>query len=133
MELALVIYLIGAFAKLGEIAAGALKVLTVVGIFAAAALVVFWDDVLENERELVLLKQAVRAFAWALGLCFVFVVFLPSQKTAYTMLAAYGGQSLVESDDFKRMAPKSLQILEKYMDEKLAEQEDHGAGNENKN
>lgn len=133
MELALVIYLIGASAKLSSVAITALCIssFAVLGVFLTSFS--FLEEIRKSEGATALVCKGLRVLGWVCGLCLAVVVFVPSERTAYTMLAAYGGQSLVESDDFKRVAPKSLQILEKYMDEKLAEQGDHGVVNENQN
>ena len=51
----------------------------------------------------------------------VFNIILPSKDTAYKMLAAYGVQETVEaaskSEDVKRLASKSLSLIEKSIDD----------------
>ena len=51
----------------------------------------------------------------------VFNIVLPSKDTAYKMLAAYGLQETVEaaskSEDVKRLASKSLSLIEKSIDD----------------
>ena len=45
---------------------------------------------------------------------------VPDKDLAYTMLAAYGVQTAVESPEVKAMAGKSLEVLEKAMDDYLS-------------
>jgi hypothetical protein len=52
-------------------------------------------------------------------------ILMPSEDTAYRMAAAYGVTEAYEvasqSEDVKRLAGKSLELLEKHMDEALKE------------
>lgn len=54
-------------------------------------------------------------------LYFTCVALVPDKDTMYTMLAAYGVQSTAESEEAQQVAGKSLEVLEKAMDEYLAE------------
>lgn len=42
--------------------------------------------------------------------------FMPSKETSYKMLAAYGVEKVAENPDVRRLAGKSLDVLEKAMD-----------------
>ena len=48
---------------------------------------------------------------------------VPSKDTMYTMLAAYGVQTAAESENVQQFAGKSLEVLEKAMDEYLEDGE----------
>ena len=51
----------------------------------------------------------------------ILAVLTPPKSTMYAMLAAYGGQSVLESESVQRLAPKSLELLEGYIDKHLEE------------
>lgn len=46
---------------------------------------------------------------------------IPERDTAYKMLAAYGVESVVANPDVQKLGGKSLQVLEKAMDDYLKE------------
>lgn len=48
---------------------------------------------------------------------------VPSKDTAYKMIAAYGVTEIMQTDKAKRLGGKSLEVLEKVMDEYLKESE----------
>lgn len=48
-------------------------------------------------------------------------VVLPNKDTAYKMLAAYGVQTIIENPDVQKLGGKSLEVLNKAMDEYLQE------------
>ena len=54
-------------------------------------------------------------------LSLVFVWLLPTKDTAYKMLAAYGVQSIVTNPEVQKLGGKSLDVLNKAMDEYLQE------------
>jgi hypothetical protein len=65
-------------------------------------------------------------FKWMLTTFIVLVLlesFLPSKNTAYKMLAAYGATELAQTDEAARIGSKSLEVLEKFMDDYLKESE----------
>lgn len=119
MELALIIYLVGLVASLDWVAQAMLIIWGVGG-----GVLIFLALPMEFEgRHVASPKKPFRS--WLIGtfvLALVSVV-TPSERTAYAMLAAYGGQQVVESEAMGRLAPKSLQLLEGYMDKHLAELE----------
>lgn len=52
--------------------------------------------------------------------------FIPSQDTAYKMLAAYGVEEIVSNEKVQELGGKSLEVLEKAMDEYLAKDKPKG-------
>lgn len=54
------------------------------------------------------------------------ITLAPSKETAYTMLAAYGVQEVYQNEDVKRLAGKSLEVLESYMDKHLEKVSEEG-------
>ena len=54
--------------------------------------------------------------------CLILAGLTPDKQTLYTMAAAYGVQSAAENNNVQRIAGKSLQLLEKKMDEYLKEE-----------
>lgn len=57
------------------------------------------------------------------GMCSMLLLYgwlIPSEETAYKMLAAYGVTEIVNNEDAKRLGGKSLEVLESAMDEYLS-------------
>ena len=142
MELAFIIYLIdnitsmkGSFWDLGDMAMLFLCI-ALASIFALMLIFVSTDtdfcntDIKElrlaqREKYLAVLKNLWKnTFFWTLPFFIVGSILnnvLPSKDTAYKMIAAYGLQETVEaaskSEDVKRLANKSLTLIEKSIDE----------------
>lgn len=158
MELAFVIYLIDNITALKEHIFGLsdfmFLTILILGflITGIGALIVFGlIEMSVNEfRESVIYtfyKKLVKSWFYILlPLCLlgsVFNVVLPSKDTAYKMLAAYGLQETVEaaskSEDVKRIASKSLTLIEKSIDDytksldKPETQEDNSSTEDKKN
>ena len=53
----------------------------------------------------------------------IYGAIMPSKDTAYKMLAAYGVTEIAQNEEVQRLSGKSLQVLEKAMDEYLNEGE----------
>jgi NADH:ubiquinone oxidoreductase subunit 5 (subunit L)/multisubunit Na+/H+ antiporter MnhA subunit len=123
MDLALLVYGINVLGKLG-IMFGVVITFGVC-IFAVATLVrVFhtketWDSKHDDE-----IKQGrrdasvtVMKYTGALVVFSILMnVFLPSEKTAYTMVAAYAAQKVSENDKVQQMSGKVLTIIEQKLD-----------------
>lgn len=56
-------------------------------------------------------------------LLIVYGILIPSKDTAYKMLAAYGVESIVTNDKVQELGGKSLDVLNKAMDDYLKESE----------
>lgn len=55
--------------------------------------------------------------------------FIPSKDTAYKMLSAYGVTEIVQNEKVQELGGKSLEVLEKAMNEYLKEDNKQGKGN----
>lgn len=123
MELATTIYLISLFSKLGG-AAGFMAV--VIGMLAATAFGVaaIIGQVEDDESAKAFVKQGLKPSVITVVLLILTTAIVPNKNTMYAMLAAYGGQSVIESEAAGRLAPKSLKLLEGYMDKQLKELEE---------
>ena len=143
MELAFVIYLIdnitalkGSFWGFGDMV-GMSLVFSIVTAFALVVIFISTDQDLvygdsakaerlaNREKYLNMIKKFWKnTFLWTLPIFIVGSILntvLPSKDTAYKMLAAYGLQETVEaaskSEDVKRLASKSLSLIEKSIDD----------------
>lgn len=124
MNLALIIYLINVLDNIR----GTLSVLGGLGCLTAIAGIgicfAFCASELDGQEQADYRKEL---WKWARITLVVFVVsqtgatLLPAKPVSYAILAAYAGEQLVASDAVQRLAPKTAQLLEKYMDEALAE------------
>lgn len=132
MELALVVYLISILPSVE----GLFGVLSLVCF--AAALGVGINTSIEHtnhsftspeqkeenkEGRKVALKRA-KIFAALAVFCGLLVSAIPSEKQMYAVAGAYGAQRAVESEEFRRLANKSLQAIEMKLDEFIAEGEE---------
>jgi hypothetical protein len=69
-----------------------------------------------------------RALAPLISSAVVFAILqlvLPTKDTAYKMLAAYGVTEIDKTDEAKRLGSKSIEVIEKVMDDYLKEAESH--------
>ena len=151
MELAFVIYLIDNIAALKDHIFGLSDFIflttLVLGclVTGVGALVVFalMEMPVNKFKESVIYtsyKKLVKSWFYIfLPMCLlgsVFNIVLPSKDTAYKMLAAYGLQETVEaaskSEDVKRLARKSLSLIEKSIDDytKALDKKDEPVDNE---
>ena len=136
MELAFVIYLIDNITALKDHIFGlsdfifltiiilGLLISGIGGLIVFALLEMSMDEFKDSVIYTFYKKLIKSWFYILLPLCFlgtVLNVVLPSKDTAYKMLAAYGLQETVEaaskSEDVKRLANKSLTLIEKSIDE----------------
>lgn len=158
MELAFIIYLIdnitsmkGSFWGFGDMV-GMLLVFSIVTAFALMVIFMSTDPDLaygdsakekrlaDREKYLSMVKKFWKnTFFWTLPIFIVGSILntvLPSKDTAYKMLAAYGVQETVEaaskSEDVKRIASKSLTLIEKSIDDynKALDKKDEPVDNE---
>ena len=114
MSLATIIYLIAVGSSLGQFMAVSGVTALLVSLFC---MICAWEESHEGTVKLSIKVASVSVLAIFLSLL------IPNEKTMYTMLAASGVQQVAESDAVGRLAPKSLALLEKYMDSQLKELE----------
>lgn len=122
MSLPLIIYLITM--------ADALKVVAAVLTFlSAAALSIAWanklveeDSMYPNQKSIAALSKILK-FGWTFPVLLVLAILTPSSQTGYTMLAAYGVQSAVDSPRVQGIAEQSLAFIEKTIGEQLNKKE----------
>jgi hypothetical protein len=67
--------------------------------------------------------ESMLTFKIVVSLFIILAFLIPSKDTAYKMLAAYGVETIVANEDVQRMGSKSLQIIEKAMDNYLKEED----------
>lgn len=116
MELAFIIYLIDVLC--GKGLSFLLALTSMLGLlwFTYVYLYIFVGDERESEEAKLTLERSKKGkkYIW---IALLLLVFIPSEKTAYKMLAAYGVQSIVENPKVQELGSKSLQVLEKAMNE----------------
>lgn len=125
MDLALLVYgisLLSGFAKFTIL----VIVMSVLWVIANA---IYYSDYCNSGSD-----NAKRTIArmWKgfwIGLTSIFLlIFIPSEKTAYTMVGAYAAQKVAENDKVQQMSGKVLTIIEQkldgYIDEGLKEAEE---------
>ena len=117
MDLALIIYLIGLF-KVANLLSF-LAAIVCVGV-AAIALMVWGDSCSDDPPSWFKPKSLLRAFTAFI----ILFALLPTENTAYKMLAAYGVQQVAQSETVGRLAPKSIELLEQTIDAHLQQLKD---------
>ena len=123
MDLALLVYGINVLGKLGVMFGVAITFGAC--IFAVAALVRLFhsketydsqrDDEIKGGRR----DASVTVMKYAGSIVIISIlmnVFLPNEKTAYTMVAAYAAQKVSENDKVQQMSGKVLTIIEQKLD-----------------
>jgi hypothetical protein len=125
MDLALLVYgisLLSGF-KSFFIFLGILSVLAILGN------VFYYSDYCDGGTE-----QAKKTISrmwlgfWVSIVSMIMLIFIPTEKTAYTMVGAYAAQKVAENDKVQQMSGKVLTIIEQkldgYIDEGLKEAEE---------
>ena len=120
MDIVWIIYLIEVAYGLDMVSEG----LIALCIFSFAPVIVYYvANIHRCDDADALLAQSVRQGRLLLVAFFILCtiqVFVPSKEGMYTMLAAAGVTAAVNTDAAQRLVPKSVELLEKYMDEQLA-------------
>tara|TARA_R100000388_G_C7231096_1_gene154728 strand:- start:379 stop:783 length:405 start_codon:yes stop_codon:yes gene_type:complete len=130
MELALVIYVIDLMSAFGGAEVALFIFLGTVAVIPLCLLKAFSVDVgdAHGDKEDELRIAAIIPIIKRTLICFFALIVLawltPSKETSYAMLAAYGVQTVAESEQVQEVAGKSLRVLEKYMDDYLEESSD---------
>lgn len=122
MELVFVVYLISIFDSLGGFAVvlAAILFILITGIMFGVST----DFPNESKERQIWQDKGTKSMKigfWVVPI-FTLIVFLaPDKETSYTMLAAYGVQTVSEAPEVREVMGKSVQVLEKYMDNYLEE------------
>ena len=123
MDLALLVYGISVLNKLGFIL-GLLIAFGIIILGISTLVRVFhvkesWDSQRDNEITQGRRDASVKVMKYAgviVGVSILLNVLLPSEKTAYTMVAAYAAQKVSENDKVQQMSGKVLTIIEQKLD-----------------
>lgn len=123
MDLALLVYGINVLGKLG-VALGILTFFSLAILAISTIVRLFhsketWDSQRDDEIKGGRRNASVTVMKYAasvLGISLLLNVFLPSEKTAYTMVAAYAAQKVSENDKVQQMSGKVLTIIEQKLD-----------------
>ena len=126
MELAIVVYLIGVLPSL----AGGLGFIGVMGtlllLIGAIVLTIsgnekgyyYWDNKEEKQEQRKAFtlwgKRCFKASAFTIFLGFVSAL-IPSEKTMYTMVAAYAGQKIAETPQAAQIANDGVDVLKELL------------------
>lgn len=121
MNLALIVYFIGVLSTEGYLFGwGIALCILIIGIRMVATINIYEASRSHREVAEELLNSISKITKPILITAVVMVIygfFMPSKETAYTMLAAYGVETAVTNPNVQRVASKSLEVLESYMDE----------------
>ena len=136
MDLALLVYGISLLHKISGFLVAIIIACSVASIFFFLWYVSetdrksYYSDRENDKREangVMCVKMIKRGIITCLILSFV-LIFIPSEKTAYTMVGAYAAQKVAENDKVQQMSGKVLTIIEQkldsYIDEGIKEAED---------
>lgn len=75
-------------------------------------------------------ERGLKIWGYLIPILFVLTFLAPNKETSYTMLAAYGVQTVSEAPEVREVMGKSVQVLEKYMDNYLGESVDKESEND---
>jgi flagellar basal body-associated protein FliL len=93
-----------------------LLLLSVLLMVLATALIIIMRVGDSDEEEYQKAKKPYKYFCVFVGVIFLYYNLVPSKETVYKMLAAYGVEKVAENPDVRRLAGRSLDVLEKAMD-----------------
>ena len=133
MDLALLVYgisLLSGFVKF--------TILVIVMSFLwVLANAIYYSDYCNNGTDVAKRTIARMWKGFWIGLTSIFLlIFIPSEKTAYTMVGAYAAQKVSENDKVQQMSGKVLTIIEQkldgYIDEGFKEAEEKLSKSEKK-
>lgn len=125
MDLALLVYGISLLHGIGAFFTSMIMLCAAVGI----GNFIYWIDSYSPSEEKVagIRKRLWKAF-WVAIVSAWFLILLPTEKTAYTMVGAYAAQKVAENDKVQQMSGKVLTIIEQkldaYIDDGIKEAED---------
>ena len=125
MDLALLVYGISLLHGIGAFFTCMIMLCAAVGI----GNFIYWIDSYSPSEEKVagIRKRLWKAF-WVAIVSAWFLILLPTEKTAYTMVGAYAAQKVAENDKVQQMSGKVLTIIEQkldaYIDDGIKEAED---------
>jgi hypothetical protein len=123
MDLALLVYAISLLHGIGAFFTALIMLCGAVGI----GNFIYWIDSYGEDRVEGVRKRLWKAF-WVAIVSAWFLILLPTEKTAYTMVGAYAAQKVAENDKVQQMSGKVLTIIEQkldaYIDEGMKEAED---------
>jgi amino acid transporter len=123
MDLALLVYGISVLSKLGFVLGLAIAFGIVVFILSTLVRVFHikesWDSQRDDQIKQGRRDASVTVMKYAgtiVCISMLLNVLLPSEKTAYTMVAAYAAQKVAENDKVQQMSGKVLTIIEQKLD-----------------
>jgi hypothetical protein len=133
MDLALLVYgisLLSGFTKF-------VILIIVMSFFWVLANAIYYSDYCNSGTDVAKRTIARMWKGFWIGLVSMFLlIFIPSEKTAYTMVGAYAAQKVAENDKVQQMSGKVLTIIEQkldgYIDEGFKEAEEKLSKSEKK-
>lgn len=124
MDLALLVYAISLLHGIGAFFTALIMACGAVGI----GNFIYWIDYSRNADQIAGIKNRLWKAFWVAIISAWVLIFLPTEKTAYTMVGAYAAQKVAENDKVQAMSGKVLTIIEQkldaYIDEGMKEAED---------
>lgn len=118
MELAIVVYLVSLFDGIGS---SLVVTTTALTLAACVACGICSEGSLNEDLWLKRCYNLAKSLLFTIPILSTFVWIVPDKETSYTMLAVYGAQEIVQSDEATRIMGKSVEVFEAYMDDYLEE------------
>lgn len=116
MDLALLVYGISLLAGTKAFFATLLgcSILFAIGNF------IHWAESYGDKHTPGCIQRSWKTF-WVAIISFWILIFIPSERTAYTMVGAYAAQRVAENEKVQQMSGKVLTIIEQRLDGYIAE------------
>ena len=125
MNLAMMIYFIDVICDRHGVLANITEILLIIWLFGfiVSICIRLDDNVTKKGREqfMSIYKSLWPLKTFVVVMCVLSTV-VPDKDTAYKMLAAYGVESIVTNPEVQKLGGKSLDVLNKAMDEYLQEE-----------
>lgn len=122
MNLVFIVYLLGLVEKVNVSLGITFGLSVICAIFLLLLKAITATDVSEStQKGFTLWAKRVSVTAVVSGVLFTLV---PTKEISYVMLAAYGVEEIVTNDRVQELGGKSLDLLEKTLDEYLADKKE---------
>lgn len=118
MELAIIVYLIGVLPSIKVLLSATsilcVVVLLIMAIGAKTDIDVYGTDREQGKKGSATLSKLYRK-VWIPCVIFPVACLIPSEKTMYTMIAAYAGQRIAETPEAKQIANDGVDVLKELL------------------
>ncbi len=109
MSLMFIVYVVGLIPNIIGLLQGLLALCGAIGLLLVIALPAWWDDQFE------MVVGNLKKYAFIPITAAILLVVVPSEKTTYYMIAAYGTEKLIENPTAQALASDGVDVLKELL------------------